>query len=82
MDLEVEWDEEKCARNVTKHGIYFGDATRVWALRSMTTRSDRNGEERYRTLGLLDRRVVAIAWTRRGETCRIISVRRATPHER
>ncbi len=72
----------KCARNVAKHGIDFLDATRVWASRILTERSDRNGEERYLTVGMVDDRIIAIIWTRRGETCRIISARHARPNER
>jgi uncharacterized protein len=82
MDLQFEWDDGKCIRNVAKHGIDFLDATRAWAGHVLTERSDRNGEERFLTVGLVDGRMIAIAWTRREQSLRIISARHARPHER
>jgi uncharacterized DUF497 family protein len=82
MDLQFEWDDDKCTRNSAKHGIDFLDATRAWADRTLTEQSNRNGEERYLTIGTVDGQTIAIAWTRRGETRRIISARPARRHEK
>ena len=39
------------------------------------------GEIRYLTYGLLDDRMVAVVWTLRGETRRIISMRKCNARE-
>ncbi len=40
------------------------------------------GEQRYITLGLLEGRVIAVVYTERGKTTRIISARKATKYEK
>jgi uncharacterized DUF497 family protein len=40
------------------------------------------GEDRYVILGLVDNRLLYIAYTLRGDKIRIISARGAEPHER
>lgn len=42
---------------------------------------DDYGEERMITIGRLGLTVVVVVWTERGDTRRIISMRRAVPHE-
>ena len=39
------------------------------------------GEQRFLTLGLLEDQVVSVAHTQRGESIRVISIRKATKHE-
>lgn len=40
------------------------------------------GEERYAILGIADGRFIVVIFTMRGENIRLISARRAEPHER
>ena len=40
------------------------------------------GEQRFVTIGFLDGRMVILAWTLRGETRRIISMRKANEREK
>lgn len=77
--MEFEWDEDKRRQNVVKHGIDFLRAQEVFDGRPTYTRlSPRHGEERFLTVAELNGRVVAVAWTKRGEDkVRIISARRA-----
>jgi uncharacterized DUF497 family protein len=84
------WDRSKDRSNRQKHGLGFATAIRVFADPSAFSELDRidDGEERWRTIGLLDGvMVVLVAHTYRedgegDEIIRIISARRATSHER
>jgi len=51
--------------------------------RSLTVEDDREsyGEQRFLTLGLLEDQVVSVTHTERGDTIRIISIRKATKDE-
>ena len=83
--MRYEWDPDKAASNLTKHGVDFADA--ALALEddlALTIRdSASEAEERFITLGTDPTgRLLAIAYTFRGETLRIISARAATSRER
>jgi uncharacterized DUF497 family protein len=78
----VEWNEEKAASNRRKHGIDFDDAIEVFYGECLLRRSDRNMEERWIGIGESEGRVVAIVFTWRGDTLRIISARRASRNEK
>jgi hypothetical protein len=82
--MTYEWDEAKNRRNVAKHGLAFEDAEQVFAGPCVTLEDDRfdYGEERLITLGLLAGRLVVIAHAPRGETTRIISMRKANRREK
>jgi uncharacterized DUF497 family protein len=80
----VEWDPEKAAANLKKHGIDFADAATVLSDElAITIRDEAADEERFVTMGVdaLGRvLVVAYAWS--GGEPRIISARKATRSER
>jgi uncharacterized DUF497 family protein len=80
----VEWDPEKAAQNLKKHGVDFADAATVLSDElALTIREDSQGEERFVTMGMdaLGRvLVVAYAWP--GDEPRIVSARKATRSER
>ena len=78
-----EWDEQKKAENFIKHGLSFEDAEIVFGGPCLTFEDCRfdYGEVRFLTFGLLQRRVVVIAHTRRGRSTRIISMRKANTRE-
>jgi uncharacterized DUF497 family protein len=83
--VEYEWDENKAAENLRKHSVDFADA--VGALEdefALTLRDPLSGgEERFVTLGLDPLgRLLAVVYTWRGESIRIISAREATRRER
>lgn len=82
--MEFEWDPKKAEANRRKHGIEFLDAVVVFDDDRGVTLLDENPmEERYVTFGLdAQGRVLAVSYTVRGHTIRIISVRKATARER
>jgi uncharacterized protein len=83
--MEFEWDEEKATLNERKHGVPFPFATRVFLdenrLEWMDTRRQ-YGEPRWIAIGLIESVEIAVAYTLRGETIRLISARKAERHER
>jgi uncharacterized DUF497 family protein len=87
--MNFEWDEAKSRLNLAKHGISFENAKRVFEDPHALSYQDRevDREERWQTMGLIGRSVVAlVAHTYReqeGEAVvRIISARKATLPER
>ncbi len=82
--MKFEWDEAKNESNLEKHGLDFEDAAKLFdgpILVTLDTGQD-YGEERWLGLGLIEHRAVVAAYTYRGsETVRIISMRKALPHE-
>ena len=83
--LRFEWDAAKATRNEADHGVTFDVATLVFADPfALEWRDDREdyGEDRYVVLGMVDGRVLYVAYTMRGDAIRIISARGAEPNER
>jgi hypothetical protein len=80
---EFEWDPEKNAQNLAKHGISFEEVKTVWEGYTLSEEDDGDhAEVRERTYGLLRGVVVVcVIHTLRGEKIRIISARRATKRE-
>lgn len=78
-----EYDPEKSAANLAKHGIDFEQAQALWLDDARLVLEARTSDERrWLTLGLIGDRVWAAAiHTLRGEAIRIISVRRARKEE-
>lgn len=84
MAPEFEWDADKEAANLQKHGVSFAQAAVAFsdpfAVDWIDDRQD-YGEERVILLGMTDGQVLTVVYTER-ETCiRIISARRATRYE-
>ena len=82
MAAGFEWDEAKRATNLATHGIDFEGALTIWDGPTLERRSDRNGEERYTTVGMARGRIISVAWTPRNGARRIISARAARRNER
>jgi uncharacterized DUF497 family protein len=85
-DLEFEWDDAKNSANIVKHGLEFAIACNVFkdvfAIERLDDRQD-YGEERYVTIGMVDGRLLSVAYTMRSDdVVRIISARGATPLEK
>ena len=81
--VAFEWDARKNAANRRKHGIDFVDAVRIFDGPIVEGPDEREDQEvRVIAFGALGVRVIAVVYTWRGETCRIISARRATSNER
>lgn len=80
--IDFEWDQSKRAANVLKHGIDFDDAIRIFDGLVFTRQSDQKNEERFVAIGEFDEVILAVVFTLRGDTRRIISARRARPNEK
>ncbi len=83
--MEFEWDDAKAELNLAQHGIDFADATAIFLdvlrIEGMDCRED-YGEDRYRTIGVVEGRILVVVYTVRENALRIISARRATRRER
>ena len=84
-DGSFQWDDIKAAANYAKHGVKF-EAARVafedpFALEWDNSGGSR-GEPRFARLGMVEGRVLFVAYTVRGDVIRIISARAAEPWER
>jgi uncharacterized protein len=84
-DGAFQWDDAKAAKNYAKHGVTFEAARDVFkdpfALDWIDDGQD-EGEQRFATLGMVESRLLFVAYATRGDTIRIISARLAEPFER
>lgn len=80
--MNFDRDEEKNVENIRKHGFDFCDAWEVFDRFALFSPSAYPGESRSLCFGELDDEIVAIVFTLRGDTIRIISFRRARKSER
>lgn len=84
-DDDFEWDDAKAARNISVHGVPFEVARLAFDDPFAVAREDRRelyGEDRYVLLGMVQGRLLAVAYSLRGARVRIISARLAEPRER
>jgi uncharacterized DUF497 family protein len=82
--MHYEWDSEKSAVDLRKHGVGFADAVAVFEDERALSREDTHayGEYRFVTLGQDGfGRLLVVVYTLRGDTFRIISARKATARE-
>jgi uncharacterized protein len=82
--VKISYDPAKRERTLAKRGLDFEDAGKVFAGATMDVRDDRRdyGEERWQSYGLLDGRLVMLAWTPRGNRRHIISMRKCNEREK
>jgi len=84
--MEFEWDPEKAAHNLAKHGVSFHKAGTVFGDPLAITFSDPDHseeEDRFLTFGhSSEGHLLVVSHTDRGQSTRIISARRATRKER
>ena len=84
--MRFEWDSQKGASNLAKHGVSFEEASSVFGDPLATTLVDPDhsvGEQRFLTTGLSTQQRVLIVWhTGHEDVIRIIGAREATPRER
>ena len=81
--MHFEWDDRKRAANIEKHGIDFAIVDQVFDGRPVyTVASARGSEERWATVAVIHGRYVTAVWTRRGDTIRVISIRKSRDVEK
>jgi uncharacterized DUF497 family protein len=77
-----EFDPDKSAANLAKHGIDFETAQALWSdSRKVFGPTLSPSEERWMLVAKLDEKVWSAIYTWRGETIRLISVRRSREDE-
>lgn len=80
--MEFEFDSQKSEINQTKHGIDFIAAQQLWGDPNRVVIPARTSDEpRYLLIGRVSRKHWSAVFTLRGETVRIVSVRRSRPEE-
>ncbi len=74
---------KKCFSNIEKHSIDFVAACRLWQSPILVVQDDRQdyGETRWIGLGTIEKRIIVVAFTKRIDTIRIISCRKANKRE-
>lgn len=86
MGLTFEWDDNKAASNLQKHGVAFDEAATAFGDPLSLTIPDplhSEDEDRFVLIGETYRgRLVVVVHTTRGDTLRLISARSATRSER
>ncbi len=84
--MEFHWEIRKAESNHKKHGVRFSECLPVFEDDFAITVVDQEsepGETRFVTIGMgVKGRVLVVVYTYRGANIRIISSRRAEPHER
>lgn len=84
--FKFEWDDQKAATNLLKHGVSFDEAVSVFGDAMALTFSDTDHsdmEDRSRTYGISNKaRLLVVIHTERRNGLRIISARKATRHEK
>jgi len=83
VEGDFEWDSEKAASNLVKHGVSFPEAATVFADPLAVYLDDGSGLGNMVVIGTsLQERVLCVVHVKRGERDRIISARSATAGER
>ena len=83
-DERFEWHDRKARTNIRDHGVTFQDATEVFDDEASIDEIEDSidyGEERWTMLGMANGRLIVVIYTMRGTRFRIISARKADPHE-
>jgi len=84
-DGAFQWDDAKAAKNCAKRSVTFEAARDVFedpfAVDWIDDGQD-EGEQRFATLGMVEGRLLFVAYAMRGDAIRIISARLAEPFER
>jgi len=81
--MDVEFDSAKDAANRVKHGVALALGAAVLTNVVGRIEDDRHdyGEARFNAFGLVNQRLFVCTYTMRGDTYRLISVRKASKQE-
>jgi len=86
MALVFDWDANKAAVNLKKHGVSFEEVATIFGDPLSVTFNDPDhsvDEHRQITIGFSEKRkTLVVAHTERGRFIRLISARKATKRER
>lgn len=79
----ISYNEAKRQANLAKHGIDLAECAPIFDFPMLSQEDTREsyGEQRTQTIGWLHGEIVTLIWTERADSARLISCRKATPHE-
>ena len=79
----IDFDPVKRAETLAGRGLDMAQTGEIWDGPHLTFEDDRRdyGEPRLITMGVMEGRLVFVAWTPRGDARRIISLRKANERE-
>jgi hypothetical protein len=82
--MDFEWDSARERANRKKHGVDFRTAAKAFLDPYAVEFDDIGGtdERRFNLIGMVEGRMLFVAYAMRGETVRILSARGAAPHEK
>ena len=81
--LRFIWDSAKAEANRKKHGVSFDEATSVFTDAHLHMYQDQVHPERFVAIGYSEiARLLVVVHIEEDEEIRLISARKATPHER
>ena len=76
-----EWDESKRLKVIEKHGIDLIRTALIFEVHHILVSAKSDVEQRYKAVGPLDGKLIAVIFTYRGDTIRLITARRARQDE-
>lgn len=79
--MKITFDPAKRKATLENRGLDMALVGEIFAGPTLTIPSDRTGENRFFTIGLLNGRMVVVVWTPRDGGRRIISMRKAHESE-
>ena len=79
--MQFEYDPEKSATNLGKHGIDFETAKQLWEGKTLEGPAKSLSEIRAFAIGQIGRKFWTVIYTQRGKKTRLISARRSTRNE-
>lgn len=82
--MQFEWDEQKNALNIQKHGIDFSDTYELFRQHILVLKDERKDykEHRYIGVGYIQQRIMVLVFTRpKKDSVRVISLRKANKRE-
>ena len=81
LPIRYEWDENKRTETLREREIDFDSMNDFDWETAIHQRSDRDGETRWASFGLIGNRLYHVVWTERDNCIRIISLRKANVKE-
>jgi uncharacterized DUF497 family protein len=83
--MQIEYDPDKDEANRAKHNVGLAFGARVFEdpfVSIVPTLREEDGEERFKAVGLVERRLWTAVYVWRGDVVRFMSVRRSNGAER
>ncbi len=82
--MKIEWDDDKRDRTLRERGLDFASVADAEWDAALTVEDSRAeyGETRFVSLVSIHARLCVVAWCRRGDALRVISLRKANARER